>query len=130
MPNKKNNDENTLDGIDKIIDSTFEKLKRLVDANTSIGSTIKLGEKKFLIPISKINVGVLSGGGEVPVKKKSGMTAGTSTGFSITPMGFVVVSDKAVDFVSTDMSDNSTQTLFDGIVSVAEKIVQREEEEK
>lgn len=130
MPNKKDNNENTLDGIDKIIDSTFEKLKRLVDANTSIGSTIKLGEKKFLIPISKINVGVLSGGGEVPVKKKSSMTAGTSTGFSITPMGFVVVSDKSVDFVSTDMNDNSTQRLFDVVISVAEKFVKREEEEK
>lgn len=120
MPSKQ---ENSMDSVDKIIEGTFEKLKKIVDANTSIGDIIKLGDKKFILPISRINVGVISGGVELPNKKSSNNTAGTTTGFSITPIGFVVVTESGVDYISTEIVESNTTRVIDSVLSLAEKYI-------
>ena len=40
--------------IDDIINSTFNQLKNIVDANTVIGKTIKINEDIFIIPVDVI----------------------------------------------------------------------------
>lgn len=130
MPNK---NENTMDSLDKIIGSTFEKLKNIVDANTSIGEMVKLGSNKFIIPISRINVGVISGGGEIPVKKKTNKSAGSTTGFSITPIGFVVVTDNNINYISTEIVENNTTRVIESLIGLTEKYINNrcvDEEEK
>lgn len=127
MSKKKNNSESSVESLDKIIDNTFEKLKNIIDANTTVGSIIKLTDKMFVIPISKVSVGLISGGGEMPLKKKNaGMTAGSTTGFAVTPVGFVVVNDKSIDYISASQVETSTSKVFETIMNISEKLLNRQ----
>ena len=113
MSSKKNNNKSSFEDIDKLIDNTFLRLKDVIDANTVVGSTIKLTEKIFIVPISKVSVGLVSGGGEVPNKKNDTSNACSTTGFTITPMGFITINNSAVDFISSNIADNSGDKLLD-----------------
>ena len=119
MPNKENNN------IDDVINSTFDNIKNIVDANTIIGKTIKLSDNIFVIPVSKINVGIISGGGIMP--KGNGENMGTSTGFSISPVGFVAVSDTIVNFIPVNNVDTMTKNLVDNLFKLTEKIIEKSE---
>ena len=129
MSNKKNKTEqNNFDDIDKLIDNTFSKIKDLIDANTVVGSTIKLGEKTFIIPISRVSVGIISGGGEVPGKNKDkSLTACSTTGFSLTPIGFVTINDKTIDFIGSTLVEASSNKIIDMFSSMFEKIISKNE---
>ena len=130
MSDKKNKkDQPSFDEIDKIIDNTFARLKDLVDANTMVGSTIKLTERLFIIPISRVSVGLVSGGGEVPASKKNNMSisAGSTTGFSLTPIGFITINDNVIDFIGTTTIENSTSRLLDVFMGIYEKILTKSE---
>ena len=127
MLSKRNNEQDAMVGLDKIIDNTFDKIKKIVDANTTIGSIIKLTDKIFIVPISKINVGLVSGGGEFPNKKnKNGMSAGSSSGFTITPMGFIVVNENLVNFIASNHAENNTNKLLETILNMTEKILSKQ----
>ena len=95
---KKN--ENNYESVDKLIDNTFEKLKEIIDANTIIGKTIKLGDNVAIIPISKVSVGLVTGGGEMPVKRKNMSSLGSTTGFTLTPIGFLTINDVTISYIS------------------------------
>lgn len=124
MSKKKNNDYD-LNSIDKLIDNTFIRLKEIVDANTMVGSTIKLNDNLFIIPISKVSVGLISGGGEIPKNKKNSMSVGSSTGFTIVPMGFITINNTGIDFVGTSTPENSTGRILEAFMSIYEKYLNK-----
>lgn len=111
--------------IDDLIDSTFDKIKEVIDANTIIGKTINIDSDKSIIPISRVSVGVVSGGGEVPSKKKNNMSisAGSTSGFTITPIGFVVVNKDAINYISVSSNEGATSKIFDIISIMCEKVL-------
>ena len=127
--NKKKNSNNYL-SIDELIDNTFSRIKEVVDANTIIGKTITLPGGKTIIPISKVSVGVVSGGGELPGKKKNNMsiTAGSTSGFTITPMGFVVINNELIDFIGVAGSDLSSSRYFDIFAGICEKFLNKKDD--
>ena len=131
MSNKKNNSEKSgFEDIDKLIDNTFNRIKDLVDANTVIGSTIKLNEKLFIIPISKVSVGIISGGGEVPgPKSNKSINAGSTTGFSLTPIGFVTINDNSIEFIGSTIADVASNKILDMCSGIFEKIMSNSEVE-
>lgn len=126
---KKEESKNNIKDIDKLIDNTFESIKNIVDANTIIGSAIHLSNKLFVIPISKVSVGVVSGGGEFSKKTKlKNMSVGSSTGFTITPIGFVSVLDSSIQFISTLTSDSVSVKLFETLLDISGKILSKQGE--
>ena len=50
--------------ITNVIESTFKNLSNIIDVNTVIGKPIKTEDGEYVVPISKVTVGVLMGGGE------------------------------------------------------------------
>ena len=102
MPNKKQGNK---DSLDKIIENTFSHIKDIVDANTVVGKTIKLNDDIYIIPVSKISVGLISGGVSIPKAKKDNMNAGSGTGFNIVPIGFITVSSGIFDFIQVVFID-------------------------
>lgn len=104
--------------IDNIIENTFEHIKDIVDANTVVGKIIELGKNMYLIPVSKISVGLISGGGSMPKGKEQNVSAGSGTGFNIVPIGFVAVSNLEFKF----MSVNSTQDMSKNILDLMFKL--------
>ena len=110
--------ENNCENVDKLIDNTFEKLKDIIDANTIIGKTIKLSENIAIIPISKVSVGLVTGGGEMPVKRKNLTSLGSTTGFTLIPIGFLTISGQGVNYISTSIAEPSTTTLIETFATI------------
>ncbi|MBO4879014.1 MAG: GerW family sporulation protein [Clostridia bacterium] len=90
--------------IENIMQTSMEQIKRMVDVNTVIGDPIATGENTVLLPVSKVSLGFIVGGGEY------GSTSGTkrndrdaspgghfpfagesTVGMSLRPMAFVTV---------------------------------------
>lgn len=103
--------------IDNIIENTFEHIKDIVDANTVVGKIIEIGKNMYLIPVSKISVGLISGGGSMPKGKEQNVSAGSGTGFNIVPIGFIAVSNLDFKFMPVnttgDMSKNILDMMFE-----------------
>ncbi len=92
--------------IENIMQSTMEQLRQMVDVNTIVGEMVETGGGTVLLPVSKVSIGFVSGGGEygtskaLPPIKRAGEVmdggdgrypfAGTAAaGISLTPMAFV-----------------------------------------
>ena len=106
--------------IDDIIDQTFRHLEDVVDANTMVGDIINLGDKMFVLPVSKISVGLISGGGNIPKSKQKEINAGCGMGFNIVPVGFVAVSNNDINFLPVNTGMDMTKNLIDKMFKLYE----------
>ncbi len=86
--------------IQDIITETVEKMRKLVDSNTVIGSPIRVGDDTTILPVSKITFGFVSGGSDFATRKQKDLFGGAaSTGASITPAGFLVIKGSSVRLI-------------------------------
>jgi sporulation protein YtfJ len=77
----------------ELINSSLEQIKGLFDSDMVLGKPIDLKNGSFAIPVSKINLGVASGGVDYLGKyhtSTSNFGGGGGTGVSIEPIGFLV----------------------------------------
>ena len=105
---KKQSDSN----IDDIIETTFSHIKDIVDANTVVGTMIEMGKDMYIVPVSKISVGLISGGGSLPKSKHNEVAAGSGTGFNIIPIGFVTISKGVFGFLKVNQ-ENIEKNILD-----------------
>ena len=96
--------------LESLIDVSIDKLRTMIDVNCVIGSAITMPDGSTIIPISKVSVGFVSGGGEyndLNSKRNSAdfpMAGGTGGGFSVSPIGFFVVSENKFKLIHADKS--------------------------
>lgn len=88
-----------------LIRTALEGARSIVDANTIIGSTITTSSGATIIPVSKIFVGLASGGIDFLDKKgisdKKNFGGGGGTGITVSPIAFVVIKkDGSVDLLN------------------------------
>ena len=82
--------------LESLVDVSLEKIRSLIDVNCVIGSAISMPDGTSIIPISKVSVGFVAGGGEyndLNAKRNSAdfpMAGGTGGGFTVSPIGFFV----------------------------------------
>ncbi|MBQ2770009.1 MAG: sporulation protein YtfJ, partial [Clostridia bacterium] len=57
--------------IETIIASTMENLKNIIRVDTVVGDPIRLENDTLVLPVSRVSLGFVSGGGEYPVNGKS-----------------------------------------------------------
>ncbi len=87
--------------IESIMDSAFGKIRALTDTDTIVGDPIVLPDGTSVVPISKISVGVVSGGGEYGKNDVDYPFAGASgAGLSIAPICFLVSDGKSVKMLN------------------------------
>ena len=92
--------------IPEIIRSSMENIRSMVDANTIVGEPIEVKGGTVIIPISKVSVGIASGGVDYNPKKDAqprpqNFGGGGGTGLSVVPIGFLVCDeDGDVEFLS------------------------------
>ena len=94
--------------IPEIIKSSLDNVRSIVDANTVVGEPIVTNTGTTIIPISKISVGVATGGVDYNSKseaqKPQNFGGGGGTGLSVVPVGFLVVdTDGDVEFINIGM---------------------------
>lgn len=122
---KKN--ENVMEeNVNQIIENAMQQLKNVIEVNTVVGKPITLPENITLIPISKINVGFVAGGGEVKCNLKKiksnayPFTGGSGSGFTITPVGFVSIKNDEINYLNVD-----TTPPYKEIFNLTDKIVNK-----
>ena len=82
--------------IPEIIRSSLDSIRSMVDANTIIGDPIPATNGTVIIPVSKVSVGIASGGidyngkDQAPTLRQN-FGGGGGTGISVVPVGFLVV---------------------------------------
>ena len=91
--------------VDEIIQNTLNNIKKIIDTNTIVGEPIMLGATT-IIPVSKVSVGIITGAGEMNNKRSCNLpfAGGSGSGFNLTPMGFVSVTNDKVKFLPIDNS--------------------------
>lgn len=120
--------------IDKLIENTLSNLKTIVDNNTVFGDTIKTDDGTIIIPVSKISIGFVTGGGEYSdlstrrVGNHYPMAGGSGGGISMTPLGFIVSTNSEVRFIDTGVNDK-TDKIFENIKKITQYFVKKKEKE-
>lgn len=110
--------------VENLIENTMKNLNGLVEANTIVGEPITAPDGTIIIPISKVSVGYLVGGGEfadVPKRRKIQdypLAGGSGGGVTINPVGFLIENQNGVEFIDIE-NKNAYQSflkLFNKIV--------------
>lgn len=116
--------------INDLIENSMEKMKTLIDCETIVGESITTQNGDIIIPISKVSVGFVCGGGEYSdlsarrVSNHFPMAGGSSGGMSVSPVGFLVLKISGeVDFVNVENKSlyQTILNMFNSIVSKVEK---------
>ena len=102
--------------IEQIMETTLENLKQMIDVNTIVGDSMIMADGSMIVPVSRVNLGFVSGGGEYPDKKSGGrnntemssgqeklpFAGGAGAGVSISPMAFLVVASGKVQLLPVE----------------------------
>lgn len=103
--------------INKAIETAIKNLSSMIDVNTVVGKPIKTESGEYVIPVSKVTVGVLAGGGEygkVGIFKKGSdlpYSAGNGAIVSVKPCGFLIKDDDKFRIIS--VADNPYEKLIE-----------------
>ena len=100
--------------IEEMIETSITKVKTLSESNTIVGDPIKSPNGTIIIPISKVSVGFVVGGGEYNSQSKKSaypLAGGSGGGASVTPVGFIVESDGQTKFVDVE-NKSAYQTIL------------------
>ena len=121
------------DNINNLISTAMEKIKTIVDSSTVIGREVKTQDGTTIIPISKVSVGYVVGGGEYAdlssrrVASHYPMAGGSSGGMTMTPVGFLIINSEGVNFVNVE-NKSLYQTILNAFNSILSKMEQGEKE--
>lgn len=115
--------------IENILKTTMQELREMVDVNTIIGDPVMMGNDTVIIPVSKVCLGFLSGGGEYGAcnHKEDGEDrhpfAGTSVaGINLTPMAFLAITGGVVKVLPAHYN-----TTMDRIIEMVPEAVRQVE---
>ncbi len=117
--------------IGDIIKNALEGIKELATSETVIGEPINILENTVVIPVSRVSVGIGSGGAEYPFDKKnasaeSGFGGGGGTGITVSPVAFLVVTaDGEVRLLNIDGSAGYPAGSIAGAVAAVDEIIDK-----
>ena len=110
--------------IKNIMDTTMDKLRAMVDANTIIGDPIVV-DNITLLPVSKVSFGLATGGSDFPSKTQAGLFGGGGgAGVTIAPVAFIAVCDGSVKM----MPVYSEMSTVDKAVAMAPEVLEKAKE--
>lgn len=116
--------------INDLIANAMDKMKTLVDSSTIVGDSITTPDGTVIIPISKVTVGFVVGGGEYAdlsarrVANHFPMSGGSSGGMSVSPVGFLIIRETGdVDFVNVENKSlyQTVLNMFNSLLAKMEK---------
>lgn len=109
--------------IERIMDNAFVKMKGLISADTVIGEPITTADGVSIIPVSRVTMGFLTGGGEYSDMSREEYTqypfaGGSGAGMSVSPIGFLVNDGDGIKLVGVD-----DEGLYDKLLSLVPELV-------
>jgi sporulation protein YtfJ len=74
----------------------MSKLKNIVEVDTIVGNPIKIDGEKILVPVAKVSMGFIAGGGEYGAQERDlkitqnfPFAGGSGAGVCVSPIGFI-----------------------------------------
>lgn len=107
--------------IENVMRTALSSIKELADVNTVIGVPYTTIDGTTVIPISKVTIGFLSGGGEYgdkqqfKVNQNFPMSAGSGGYTQLAPIGFLVGRDGDMKLINID-GTNAYGKLIDATI--------------
>lgn len=117
--------------IESLVDVSLDKIRSMIDVNCVIGNAITMPDNSIIIPISKVSIGFVVGGGEyndLNAKRNSAdfpMAGGTGGGFTVSPIGFFVVNKDKFKIIHADKS-SAYMGLIKNATEVLKKFVEKQ----
>ena len=111
-----------------VMDTTMDKLRTMVDADTIIGTPIVVGNIT-LLPISRVSFGLATGGSDFPSKSGQELFGGGGgAGVTVNPVAFICINGDNVHMMpvysemnTIDKAINMAPELIDKIKSLFDK---------
>ena len=114
--------------IKEVMAETIKSMRLLVDVDVVIGKPIESNSHLTIIPLTKVTMGFVSGGGEYyselrEIKKNNEypFAGGAGSGLNVQPIGFLVIDEKHVDVVKIE-AKSSLEKLKEAVPEVAKFI--------
>ena len=109
--------------ISDILETSIEKIKAMVDANTVIGEKI-IVDDVTIIPISKLSFGFAGGATDVEGKNNGSQVfaGGGGAGANVNPIGFLIIKNGDVDMLPVTQIQTAASTVIDMLPETVEKI--------
>ena len=113
------------DKLENMMNSSIEKIKEMVNADTIIGKAITTPDGTTIIPVSKISYGYASGGSDFATSKlpeKDMFGGGNGIGVSMVPLAFLVISEGDVKLLQIQSFDGAIDRIIGMTPSIIDKI--------
>ena len=113
--------------IEGMMDSTVNKIKEIVNADTIIGKAITTSDGTVVIPVSKVTYGFASGGSDFAADRercgdREMFGGGNGAGVSIIPVAFLVVSDGDVKLLQVEAFNGALDRIISMTPDIVDKI--------
>lgn len=114
--------------IKSVMDTTMDKLRAMVDADTIIGTPIVVGNIT-LLPVSRVSFGLATGGSDFPNKNGQQLFGGGGgAGVTVNPVAFICINGENVHMMpvysemnTIDKAINMAPELIDKVKSLFNK---------
>ena len=93
--------------VGEMVELTMDKLREMIDVNTVVGTPIHTPEGVTVIPVSKVSMGLVSGGSDFstknqPATKENAYGGASSAGVNIMPLAFLIIKGDSVKLLPVD----------------------------
>ena len=111
--------------VENLMKSTMENLKDMIDVNTVIGDAVETKDGSYIIPISKVTFGFVSGGsefGNVCIGPNENMSnhpfgGGSGAGITVKPVAFLVLRKDVVRLLPVEQN-NTYDRIVDSVPQI------------
>jgi len=113
--------------ISDMIKTSLANIREVVDANTIIGDPITAPGGTVILPVSKVTVGMASGGFDYASKKAEDQKlphfgGGGGTGLSVIPVAFMVIhTDGEVELLNIQSAGEQGNDTVNALLTLAKK---------
>lgn len=106
-----------------LVTSAMGKIHEMADANTILGKPVTVDGGVTIIPVSKVSYGFASGGSDIPSKSEKELFGGASgAGITVTPMGFLVVSNGEVQLMQMNLEVSTSSAVVNMVPDIFNKV--------
>ena len=114
--------------IDEVMSTALKNIRSLVDVDVVVGKPIENESSLIVLPLTKVTMGFVSGGGEYyselkEIKKDTEypFAGGSGAGMSLQPIGFLVIDGKCVEIVKVDQK-TALEKLIEAVPEITKFI--------
>ena len=111
--------------ISELMETTMQKVREMIDANTIVGEPLATADGITLIPVSKLSFGFAGGGSDFAKKPEppGGFGGGIGAGVKIEPVAFIVVRGENVRLLNvTPPAATTVDRIIETVPEMFDKV--------